>query len=98
MPGDLWPGQVRSFVEKRDHTYRAIRVRRHGWLLSVLHIFASSVCLLVLSFMPQQSHVTAAWAHNNASHLAVCPADCATHQLARCVSSAAIHVLPMHCW
>lgn len=27
MPGDLWPGQVRSFVEKRDHTYRAIRVR-----------------------------------------------------------------------
>jgi hypothetical protein len=27
MPGDLWPGQVRSFMEKRDHTYRAIRVR-----------------------------------------------------------------------
>lgn len=27
MPGDLWPGQVRAFVEKRDHTYRAVRVR-----------------------------------------------------------------------
>lgn len=27
MPGDLWPGQLHSFVEKRDHTYRAIRVR-----------------------------------------------------------------------
>lgn len=40
MPGDLWPGQVRSFVEKRDHTYRAIRVRRNGSLLSVLHIVA----------------------------------------------------------
>jgi hypothetical protein len=60
MPGDLWPGQVRSFVEKRDHTYRAIRVRRHGSLLSVLHIVASPVCLLVLSCMPQQTHATTA--------------------------------------
>ena len=27
MPGDSWPGQVRSFVPARNHQFRKVRVR-----------------------------------------------------------------------
>jgi hypothetical protein len=49
MPGDLWPGQVRSFVEKRDHTYRAIRtvprINSRGAMCGAVYRVASEIDL-----------------------------------------------------
>lgn len=45
MPGDLWPGRVHSFMEKKDHTYRAIRavprINSHGAMCGAVYRVAS---------------------------------------------------------
>jgi hypothetical protein len=49
MPGDLWPGQVRAFVEKRDHTYRAVRavprINSRGAMCGAVYRVASELDL-----------------------------------------------------